>query len=272
MLLGSAGDCGGDARSLLVQEVEFARRAIAAMLALREHLAMKGYGQFCPIAKAAELFCERWTPLIIRDLAAGATRFSELHRGVPLMSPTLLSHRLRQLEAEDVVERRPRAKGKGSTYHLTPSGREFAPIVEALGVWGQRWSRRQLADEETDLGLLLWTLESGARPDAFGTARSVVRLDLTDQPPGKRLWWYHNEGGRCELCFKDPGFEVDLYLTCALPVMIYVVRGDLSLTQAVRLGRLDVMGSAAARRALPSWINLSPLAKVKSQRADARLV
>ena len=232
---------------------------------------MKGYGQFCPIAKAAELFCERWTPLIIRDLAAGATRFSELHRGVPLMSPTLLSRRLRHLEAEGVVERRPQTNGKGSTYHLTPSGREFAPLVEALGVWGQRWSRRKPADEETDLGLLLWTLESGARPDAFGAARSVVRLELTDQPAGKRHWWYLNEDGRCELCFKDPGFEVDLYVTCALPVLIYVVRGDLSLPEAVCLGRLDVMGSAAARRALQGWINLSPLAKVRSQRADSRL-
>ena len=82
---------------------------------------MKSYGQFCPVAKAAELFCERWTPLIVRDLAAGASRFSELQRGVPLMSPALLSRRLKQLEAEGVVERRRSSSGKTWTYHLTAS-------------------------------------------------------------------------------------------------------------------------------------------------------
>src|SRR5262245_63791734 len=112
---------------------------------------MKSYGQFCPVAKAAELFCERWTALILRDLAWGATRFSELQRGVPLMSPTLLSRRLKQLEAEGIVERRADGKGGTPTYHLTDAGAEFVPVVEALGVWGQRWSRRQLAQGEIDL-------------------------------------------------------------------------------------------------------------------------
>jgi DNA-binding HxlR family transcriptional regulator len=241
------------------------------MTRVREGQAMKSYGQFCPVAKAAELFCERWTPLIIRDLAAGATRFSELHRGVPLMSPTILSRRLRQLEAEGIVERRPSAKGRGWTYHLTAAGREFVPLVEALGIWGQRWSRRQLADGEVDLGLLLWALESGVRADAFGAERTVVRLEFTDQPYGKDLWWYVNQDGRCELCLKDPGFEVDLYLACTLRVMIYIVRGDLSLTKALDLGKLDALGSAAARRALRAWLNLSPLAQIKTQRADANV-
>ncbi len=127
---------------------------------------MKTYGQFCPVAKAAELFCERWTALIIRDLAAGATRFSELHRGVPLISPALLSKRLRQLEAEGIVEKR--QIGKTGTYHLTTAGAEFIPLVEALGIWGQRWSRRELVEEEMDLGLLLWSVEGNAKADAFG--------------------------------------------------------------------------------------------------------
>jgi DNA-binding HxlR family transcriptional regulator len=232
---------------------------------------MRRYGQFCPVAKAAELFCERWTPLIIRDLAAGKTRFSQLQRGVPLMSPTLLSRRLKQLEAEGVVERRRSAQGSSWTYHLTAAGAEFAPLVEALGVWGQRWSRRQLADEEVDLGLLLWMLESGVRADAFGARRTVVRLELTDQPSGRNLWWYVNEDGECQLCLEDPGFETDLYLTCTLRVIIYIVRGDLPLAAAVDRGSLEVIGSSAARGALASWLNLRSLAAVKSQRSDSKL-
>lgn len=230
---------------------------------------MKSYGQFCPVAKAAELFCERWTPLIVRDLVAGASRFSELQRGVPLMSPTLLSRRLKQLEAEGVVERRRSSRGKSWTYHLTPSGKEFAPLVEGLAVWGQRWSRRQLAEGEIDLGLLIWSLERSVDASAFGAARSLVRLELTDQPAAKRLWWFVNQDDACELCLEDPGFAVDLYLACSLVTMIRIVRGDITLETAIEGNALEVIGSAAALRALRPWLNLSPLTAIPSQRADA---
>jgi DNA-binding HxlR family transcriptional regulator len=227
---------------------------------------MRSYGQFCPIAKAAELFCERWTALIIRDLAAGVARFSELHRGVPLMSPTLLSRRLKQLEAEGVVERRRGPGHRSFTYHLTNAGLEFAPLVHALGVWGQRWSRRQLADDEIDLGLFLWTVESCAKADAFGAGRTVVRLELTDQPVAKRLWWFLNQEGRCELCLKDPGFEVDLYVSSTLPTMIYVIRGDVTLARAMTEGMIEALGMSAAQRCLGGWLDVSPLSKVQSVR------
>ena len=230
---------------------------------------MRSYGQFCPVAMAAELCCERWTPLIVRDLAAGATRFSELQRGVPLMSPSLLSKRLRQLEAEGVVEIRVQSNARGRTYHLTAAGREFIPLVVALGTWGQRWSRRQLAEGEVDLGLLIWGLESGVDSGAFAAPRTVVRLQLTDQLAAKSLWWFVNQDGRCELCLEDPGFEVDLYLACSLVTMIHIVRGDISLRRALDGGRLEVIGEATARRALGAWLNLSPLTGIRSQRADA---
>ncbi len=226
---------------------------------------MKSYGQFCPVAKASELFCERWTPLIVRDLAAGATRFSELQRGVPLMSPTLLSKRLKQLEAEGVIETRAQEHGRGRTYHLTPSGQEFIPLVIALGTWGQRWSRRQLVEGEVDLGLLIWSLERSVDATAFDKAQALVQVEFTDQPRGKRLWWFINRDGACELCLEDPGFEVDLYLAGTLPDMIYIVRGDLPLSRALASGRLEAHGSTRARKALRRWLNLGPLSQVKSQ-------
>lgn len=226
----------------------------------------KTYGQFCPVAKAAEVFCERWTPLILRDLASGATRFSELQRGVPLASPSLLSQRLRQLVAEGIVERHRSPGGRSWTYHLTPAGREFAPIIEALGIWGQRWSRRELQDHEVDLGLFLWAMERSVRPEAFGDRRTVVRLELTDQPARKRIWWFLNEQGHCELCLEEPGFEVDLWLSASLRDMILLWRGDLSVTRALESGRIEAEGSAAARRALPRWLAICSLAGVASQR------
>jgi DNA-binding HxlR family transcriptional regulator len=233
-------------------------------------IAMKSYGQFCPVAKAAEVFCERWTPLILRDLAGGATRFSELQRGVPLASPTLLSRRLKQLEAEGVVERRKSASGRSWTYHLTPAGEELAPLVLALGTWGQRWSRRALAEHEVDLGLLLWALERSVRPEAFGAGRTVVELVFPDQPAHKRRWWFLNEDGRSEFCVDNPGPDVDLYLTATLPDMIYVWRGDLPVRRALETGRLQLHGSPRACRAAPRWLGLSILAHVGSRRGDAR--
>ncbi len=230
---------------------------------------MKSYGQFCPVAKAAELFCERWTPLILRDLAAGSTRFSELQRGVPLMSPTLLAHRLRQLEAEGIIERRPLGSGKGHSYHLTPAGSEFVPVVEALGVWGQRWSRRQLAENEIDLSLLIWALERSVDPGAFDKHRTVVRLEFTDRPGAEKFWWFVNEKGGCELCLHDPGYEIDLYLAATLPDMIYIVRGDLPLARAIETGRLEALGSAREMERLVAWFNLGPATQIPSQRSDA---
>jgi len=228
---------------------------------------MKSYGQFCPIAKAAELFCERWNALIIRDLARGPRRFTELQRGVPLMSPSLLSARLKWLIDEGIISRFDFAE-RHKGYELTEAGREFIPLVEGLGVWGQRWTRRELKDHEIDLGLLVWSLESSSDPNAFGKRRCLVRLELTDQIASKRLWWFLNENGRCELCVDDPGGEVNLYMACTLPDAIYVVRGDMSPSAAIRSQRLEILGDGWARRGFANWINLGPLTKVASRRDD----
>lgn len=222
---------------------------------------MQTWGQFCPVAKAAELFCERWNALIIRDLAAGPRRFSELRRGVPLMSPSLLSSRLKWLINEDVIEKR-----ETGDYALTASGREFVPVVEALGVWGQRWTRRELQEHEIDLGLLVWTIESTANGAAFNGRRCLVRLELTDQPQGKQLWWFLNEDGNCQLCVGDPGGDVNLYLACTLPDSIYIIRGDLSVPTAKASDRLEVLGDKWACDSLIDWLNLSPLTKISSRR------
>jgi len=225
-------------------------------------VALRSYNQFCPVAKAAEVFCERWTALILRDLAIGSTRFSELQRGVPLASPTLLSQRLRQLEAEGVVTRRKSSEGHGWTYHLSPAGQEFVPIVLALGTWGQRWTRRRLAAHEIDLGLLLWALERGAHPESFGRARTIIELELTDQPANKRRWWFLNEGGRCELCLKQPDREAQVYVASSLPDLIRVWRGDLTLAAAESAGLIDLHGPPRLCKAFRHWLGISILADV----------
>jgi DNA-binding HxlR family transcriptional regulator len=230
---------------------------------------MKGYGQFCPIAKASEIFCQRWTSLILRDLSMGASRFSELKKGVPLASPTLLSQRLKQLEAEGVIERRKSESGKSWTYHLTEAGRDFIPLIEALGVWGQRWSRRELRPDEVDLDLFVWALENSVDPEAFGEGPSLVELEFRNQPKHKARWWFLNEKGRCQLCIDNPGHEVNLYVSAVLETMIYIWRGDTNLREALESGALEVQGESQAMKAFPLWLRPSGLAHVESRRGGS---
>lgn len=223
---------------------------------------MKSYNQFCPIAKAAEIFCARWTALILRDLGGGAKRFSEVQRGVPLASPSLLSQRLKQLQAEGVVEKR-KADSNGATYHLTPAGEEFLPIVEALGIWGQRWSRRDLLEHEMDLGLLLWALEKDARPDCFAGQRVVIEMCLVDQPPNKQNWWFLNENGRCELCLSPPETSADIYVRVTLADIIRIWRGDIGYGRAESDGLIEVHASGHLRGKFRDWLAITSLADVK---------
>lgn len=217
---------------------------------------MKRYGQLCPVAKAAEVFCERWTALLIRDMGAGATRFSELQRGVPLMSRSMLSRRLRELEHENIIRRTPLDGGRGFAYRLTEAGRGFLPIVEALGSWGQRWTRRRLASDEADCRILLWEMERSVCAGALGDAPTVVQVEFVDQPSTRRRWWFLNEAGQAHLCVKDPGLEIALYLAVTLADMAALWRGEVTLAAALRSGRLKASGASRCTRALRDWLGL----------------
>ena len=154
--------------------------------------------------------------------------------------------------AEGVIERRPNETGRGYTYHLTLAGRDFLPIIEALGEWGRHWSRRDLAANEVDVSQLVWSMERSVRPDAFGDRRTVMQLEFTDQPTNRRRRWFVNETSEAQLCVKDPGFEVDLYLSVRLRDMMQIWRGDLSLAHAMDSGRLKLQGTSQLKRALPA--------------------
>jgi len=223
---------------------------------------MKSYGQFCPVAKAAELFCERWTALVLRSIAAGAHRFNAIHRGMPLMSATLLSRRLNELEREGIVTRTRSETGQHWHYALSEAGAEFVPLVMALGKWGRRWTRRAPEEGEIDHGLSLWGLEHCVDGAAFGPARVVVELHFTDQADARARAWFVNEGGAAELCLADPGHAVDLYLAASLRDMTHLYRGDVSLTEACDSGRLEVIGPQGLRDRLGAWLNPGPLAGI----------
>jgi DNA-binding HxlR family transcriptional regulator len=231
-----------------------------------EEVTVRGYGQFCPVAKGAEVFAERWTPLVLRELLCGSTHFSDLHRGVPLMSRTLLSLRLKQLEAIGVVKRKMGARGP--EYHLTEAGKEFAPIVENLGEWGQRWFRSKLGKEELDVTLLMWDMRRNVKPDAFPPQRTSVEFNFSDQPASKRMWWLVNDRDEVDLCATNPGFEVALFVTTNLRTMCRVWLGDLPVKGAINSGHIELDGAREMRQRFERWLGLSGFAGIKEGKRD----
>jgi DNA-binding HxlR family transcriptional regulator len=229
---------------------------------------MAGYGQFCPIAQAAQILTERWTPLVLRELICGSTRFNDLRRGVPLMSSSLLSQRLKFLEREGVIERWPARSGRGFAYHLTDAGRELEPLIMGMGEWGARWARSQLAPEDLDVTLLMWDMRRTVRPEHFPSRRVVVAFEFTDVPQSKRRWWLVREVEEADLCMTDPGHEVDLFVHADLRTMTAIWTGDLSLEAAQASGALEVHGPADLRRRLRAWLGLSAFAPIKAARVD----
>jgi DNA-binding HxlR family transcriptional regulator len=222
---------------------------------------MKGYGQFCPIAKAAEILAERWTFLVLRELILGSTRFNDLRRGVPLMSSSLLSQRLKYLEREGVIERHPARAGQGFEYRLSEAGRELQPVIMLLGEWGARWVRSRLTDADLDVALLMWDMHRTVQPEHFPSRRVVVAFEFIDVPQGKRHWWLVSEGDAADLCITDPGHEVDLYVTTDLRTMTAIWVGDRSLDAAIAAGAIEVDGPPQLRRRLGAWLGLSKFAK-----------
>ncbi len=213
---------------------------------------MKGYGQFCPVAQATEVFAERWTPLVLRELACGSHRFSDLHRGVPRMSRTLLAHRLRSLEADGLVDR------SGEGYYLTAAGRELIPVIELLGNWGQRWATARLDTDDLDPALLMWDIHRRVPAEALPERRVVVMFRFHEVR--KERFWLVLEPAGVEVCYKDPGHPVDLHVTASLRVFVAVWLGHRRIELAITAGEIELDGPRHLRLALPTWLGLSTFA------------
>jgi len=224
---------------------------------------MKTYGQFCSISKALEVMGERWTPLILRELICGSSRYNEIQRGVPRISPTLLSKRLSNLERAGVIERDTNTGG----YALTKAGWELKPVIEQLGVWGQRWVRGQLKAEDFDPDLVMWDMRRRIDLDTFPKTRTCLKFEFTGQPARKTNYWIVGHQGAMELCVTDPGYAIDLYITTDAETITLVWNGDLPLRRMIDEGRIDLHGPSALCRAFPGWLKLALFAEVPAASA-----
>jgi DNA-binding HxlR family transcriptional regulator len=213
---------------------------------------MKGYSQFCPVAKGAEVFNERWTPLIIRELMCGSTRFNELKRGNPMMSPSLLSQRLKFLEEAGVIEKIVN-DDESTEYRLTSSGRDLGEIVVRLGLWGQKWARSRLTDEDYDPQLLMWDIRRRIDTGRFPESRVVIGFMFRDMPSSKRAYWLIVDNDDVDLCIKYPGFEVDLEFVTTSKTMADIWMGYKTIKRAIRDGELLLNGSKALKSSVDDW-------------------
>ncbi len=217
---------------------------------------MAGYGQFCPVAKTSELLCERWVPLIVRELLSGSHRFSEIQRGVPLISPALLSKRLRQLEAAGVIVRSTPARG--ADYTLTEAGWELYPIIEAMGVWGQRWARSRYTPDELDPALLMWDMRRMLQPAGLAPPRTVVEFRFAGAPTGKSTFWLVVDES-IDLCLVDPGHPVDLWVRADLRCLTQVWMGDRNMRDVIVTGAIALDGPRALVHRFPDWLGQHPV-------------
>ena len=226
-----------------------------------------GYKQFCPVAMAAEILCTRWTMVLIRELVAGSTRFNDLRRGVPRMSPALLSQRLKELEAAGIVEKLADSGLRSShAYHLTEAGRDLKTVVESIGVWGQRWVDAELSLDNLDPSLLMWDMRRNLNAQPMPKRRCVIEFSYTDLPPRQRFWWLIVEPtGDVDLCAVDPGFDVDLYISTELKPMTSIWMGFSTVKTEQRGGKLTLDGDPSLAETMQTWLGLSHFAAEKKR-------
>jgi len=226
---------------------------------------MKGYGQFCPVAVACEVFAERWTPLILREMFCGSTRFNDLRRGMPLISRTLLAQRLQALEESGVIQSVPLPRGRGREYRLTKAGEEFRAVIDRLGEWGQRWIHGKVSAENLDAQLLMWDIHRRIDLDRLPAERVVARFDFRGIPTsyrGPRTTWLVLQRPEVDVCLKDPGFGTDIVVSADLKAITKVWLGDLRFDEALRSRAVVIEGPRKWVQALPGWLLLSGFAEV----------
>jgi DNA-binding HxlR family transcriptional regulator len=193
----------------------------------------------------------------LRELLYGSQRYSEIRRGIPLISPALLSQRLNTLENAGVIERQRAAGGGHWEYHLTQAGRELRPLVELAGSWGQRWVRSRLEADELDAGVLMWDMRRRIQPQHLPKQRAVIYFHYPDAAKGMREWWIIVDRGDVDLCLQDPGYEPDLHIIADLRTMTAVWLGEETLFTAVKRDAVKLYGSTRLSRNMRAWLGLA---------------
>ena len=222
---------------------------------------MPGYGKFCPVSMGADVIADRWTPLILRELILGSTRFNDIARGLPGISRSLLVQRLKHLERKGVLERWPSVTGRGSEYRLTPAGKDLENVVMALGEWSVHWLYNEMEPWAIDPITLTWWMHHRVDTAALPPNRVVVQFDYT---ASERITaWIVLERGEASVCNQHPGYDSDVIVTCTSATLSGVFSGVESWGHATETGSIRVDGPP---RLYPRPATVVPLQSVRPPR------
>ncbi|MEZ5832482.1 MAG: helix-turn-helix domain-containing protein [Dongiaceae bacterium] len=231
---------------------------------------MRQYGQFCPVAKSAEIIGDPWSILIVRELLLGSSRFNTLQRGLPRISPTVLNTRLKELEERGVIVKRRLGGQRGHSYQLTAAGRELSAVVEALAVWGMRWAREEMTPDDLDVSFLMFDIQRRIDKAALPEGETVLCFQFTDIAKFCH-WWLVCQGSQVDLCYEDPGKDVSCYITGTSRDLIGIWMGDIPLSKALKAGRIQLTGERHLCRTFPRWFALSAAANTPRPTAAERV-
>ena len=218
-----------------------------------------GYGQFCPVSLASEILCSRWTTLVLRELLCGSTRFNDLRRGVPKMSPALLSKRLKELQQAGIVAVS-RGPNGSLDYRLSESGEELRPLIMGLGNWAQRWVESRISLKNLDPSLLMWDIRRGLNVKLMPDRRCTIQFLYPELPPSRQSWWIVVDGGAVDVCDFDPGHELDLLVKCSLRAMTAIWMGLTTVKTESESGDFEIEGDRSLARSMQQWLGLSAFA------------
>ncbi len=231
----------------------------------------KGYGQYCPLAMASEMLGNKWTMLVIRELLDGSTSFNDIARGLPLASRSLLARRLRDLEECGLVQHRAGTRGKSGDYRLTEAGKALSSVVRAMAIWGQEWIDEEPSLKNVDVRFLMWDMRRNVRPASFLPDPFTVQFIFSDAPEGLTDHWLVFEENDVDLCYVDPGREVDAFVETDLRTMTRVWMGWCDLDEAMSEGALEITGQAGIVRKSRDWLGLSGLSDVSKRPLEHRV-
>ncbi len=219
-------------------------------------------GSLCPAMASAEILGDKWTLLLLREMFLGTTRFSGFQKAIPRISPSILSKRLKTLEAAEIIVRKAAPTGQATEYNLTHSGRELGPIVENMAIWGMRWRKRSIAAQDCDVGGFMWDFHRTLNTEGLPDGETVILVQISDRTD-LNTWWVVANGDAVDLCPTDPGHEVDVYLTATLATLIALWLGDLSVRDATEEKTVFLDGPRHLINTAQDWMAQSPLVGVR---------
>lgn len=212
---------------------------------------MNKYGQYCPVAMATEILGDRWTLLIVRDLLSGVRHFNDLERGLPGISRTLLSDRLKRLEYAGVLEKYSHGRGRKTEYNLTEAGNDLYDVINSLTLWGARWAFDEPTEEQLDPVLLMWWMRGRIRREQLTRERVVIQYDFHHEK--KETFWLLLTQEDVSICLTHPGYETDVVVTADLSSFFQVWLGRISYAEAVQSGEVHIDAIPSLRREFPNW-------------------